>query len=394
MEFDAETIDLIHKTALFNELNRDQLELILPLMEEATIVEGATIIHEGEREDDIYIVKEGEVEVYKEDKHTGEKYRLSVLGPGAFFGEMSIFDSALRSASVRALRMTKIVFFSSKKLASLSRDQLDYSKIALNIAKHISERLKNTNEVAVKSLKEELRTTKAHDQMGQFFIYVVVLLTLYFYLFKLLTEIHTTANHIKIFSTLLTALVGFCMIKLVKMSGLPLQFYGVKLKAWKESLVEGFLFTLPMLLFLTLFKWFLIHNVESFSKVSLFYQAPKASFFSFFSPKPDYFFLLATIYLFLVPVQEFITRGCVQSSLQYFFRGPRKAISANLITNLLFGIFHGHQTFTFAIAAFILGMFWGWLYARHQNLISPIVSHIMVGGWAFMVLDFGKILIY
>lgn len=61
---------------------------------------GDVIIAEGEFTSDAYIIDRGFVEVY----HAGPpEQRLSVLGPGDIFGEMSLITERPRSASVRAL---------------------------------------------------------------------------------------------------------------------------------------------------------------------------------------------------------------------------------------------------------------------------------------------------
>jgi hypothetical protein len=61
---------------------------------------GDVIIAEGEFTSDAYIVQKGFVEVY----HAGPpEQRLSILGPGDIFGEMSLITERPRSASVRAL---------------------------------------------------------------------------------------------------------------------------------------------------------------------------------------------------------------------------------------------------------------------------------------------------
>ncbi|HLQ25933.1 MAG TPA: cAMP-activated global transcriptional regulator CRP [Acidiferrobacterales bacterium] len=60
------------------------------------------IMREGENSDVLYFILAGSVTVLVEDPH-GEELILAYLGPGEFFGELSLFDTAAkRSASVRA----------------------------------------------------------------------------------------------------------------------------------------------------------------------------------------------------------------------------------------------------------------------------------------------------
>ena len=39
----------------------------------------------------------------------------------------------------------------------------------------------------------------------------------------------------------------------------------------------------------------------------------------------------------------------------------------------------------FAVASFVPGLFWGWMYTKHHSLFGVSVSHILVGVWATFV---------
>jgi membrane protease YdiL (CAAX protease family) len=42
-----------------------------------------------------------------------------------------------------------------------------------------------------------------------------------------------------------------------------------------------------------------------------------------------------------------------------------------------------------ALTAFVAGLFWGWLYARQRSLVGVSISHVLLGFWAFEVVDLG-----
>jgi CRP-like cAMP-binding protein len=54
-----------------------------------------------------YVVEAGRVEIMAARDHGDE--RLAVVGPGAFFGEMALFENQVRSATVTALEETDLV---------------------------------------------------------------------------------------------------------------------------------------------------------------------------------------------------------------------------------------------------------------------------------------------
>ncbi|HGG57404.1 MAG TPA: cyclic nucleotide-binding domain-containing protein [Nannocystis exedens] len=70
------------------------------------------IIREGELGDAAYIIASGKVEAYK--TIDGERVSLRIMGPGEVFGEMAIFASSNRSASVIACEDTALIMVTSE----------------------------------------------------------------------------------------------------------------------------------------------------------------------------------------------------------------------------------------------------------------------------------------
>jgi CRP/FNR family transcriptional regulator len=101
---------------------------------------GEVIVRQGETGNSMYVVQSGQVEVVREK---GEKeVRLAVLGEGQFFGEMSIFEREVRSATVRALGEAQAL--SVDKKTFLRRIQEDPS-LAFNILQTMSGRIRDLN---------------------------------------------------------------------------------------------------------------------------------------------------------------------------------------------------------------------------------------------------------
>jgi len=76
--------------------------------------DGEIIIRQGETGNNMFVIQDGQVEVILE---TGDQeIPLDVHGPGAFFGEMAIFDRDVRSATVRALGEAKVLTVDKKNL--------------------------------------------------------------------------------------------------------------------------------------------------------------------------------------------------------------------------------------------------------------------------------------
>ena len=129
---------------VFSDLKGKELDELSQRVKEHNFDVGDTIIREGkvEEEEDrrMYVIKEGEVEVLKEDWAMNQ-IRLNTLGRGSFFGEMSLIDNENRSATVRALSDTILYSLSCKDLRSvLSED--GYTKVILNVGGGIGERMR------------------------------------------------------------------------------------------------------------------------------------------------------------------------------------------------------------------------------------------------------------
>ena len=238
--------------------------------------------------------------------------------------------------------------------------------------------------------------------MSRFIIYLFILLTFFVYTLKFFEQYGSYSTISQLAASLFIIFFGIACILLVKRSHYSHEFYGLSFKNWQKNAVEAVLFTIPILIFMVGLKWFLIKTVPEFNKLSVFEFGNKShtflqTAFDHIFGKPQKlvnFHILLIFYILLVPVQEFIARGCMQGALRNFFTTPNRAFLAILTSNLLFGLFHGLKSFTFALCAFFLGIVWGWIYERQKTIIGPCVSHMLVGVWAFGVLNYQSILIY
>jgi uncharacterized membrane protein len=91
----------LRDVALFSEMDDQEVAEIRVLMDELKFKPGQTIMHEGELGDLFYIITEGQVQVTIRDAN-GQDVVLHDLGPGGFFGELSMLTNEPRSAQVRA----------------------------------------------------------------------------------------------------------------------------------------------------------------------------------------------------------------------------------------------------------------------------------------------------
>ncbi len=136
------TVEALRDIGLFGALSDDVLEYLVSSLPVVRASPGDAVFREGDQAREMFVVLDGECEVLKRGKR-GVESRVALLGPGDWFGEMSILDVQPRSATVVALAPARLLRISSESLDQLYRRDLKaYSLIVLNIARELSRRLR------------------------------------------------------------------------------------------------------------------------------------------------------------------------------------------------------------------------------------------------------------
>ena len=139
-------IKLLKKIYLFNDLTNKELEKILKISKLEKHPKDKVIVREGEKGDKFYIILKGKVRISKRVEGIGEE-ALAILGPGSFFGEMSLIDDYPRSADAIANEDVDLLTISREdfeNLLFLDKD-LAYS-VLWAFLRTLSQRLRETND--------------------------------------------------------------------------------------------------------------------------------------------------------------------------------------------------------------------------------------------------------
>lgn len=137
------TASLLRDIGLFGGLSDESLERLASQLPELRAEPGKVVVREGDLATEMFVVIAGELEVVKQATD-GSTVRVALLGPGDWFGEMTIIDVQPRSASVRALAPSVLLSMSADQVDRLLyRVALkDYSLLIMNIARELSRRLR------------------------------------------------------------------------------------------------------------------------------------------------------------------------------------------------------------------------------------------------------------
>jgi CRP-like cAMP-binding protein len=132
----------LRNIGLFGALSDEVLQHLTTTLTVTTPSAGTVVVREGDEARDMYVLVEGELEVLKKSQQ-GIEARVAMLGPGDWFGEMSVVDVQPRSATVRVLAPSRLVRITSADLDALYRyDMKSYAIIVLNLARELSRRLR------------------------------------------------------------------------------------------------------------------------------------------------------------------------------------------------------------------------------------------------------------
>lgn len=137
--------DLLRKPPALIGLTEAEARCVASAMQLIDYPKGARLMRENDRTATGYmlLLLEGEVSVELEDADRPEGVAISVLGPGALLGEMSLIDGEPRSSNVTALTPVQVAGLSRKGLELIIDQQPRVAaKLLAEVAGIIANRLR------------------------------------------------------------------------------------------------------------------------------------------------------------------------------------------------------------------------------------------------------------
>jgi aspartate ammonia-lyase len=161
-------VEFLKRNELFKDLNNKELPLVYRKLEEDELPEGAIIFSETNNRNYLYLIFEGEVELFKTTPF-GEEKRLSIFTALDFIGEGALMDDSPHSTSARTTQETTLLKLSRNNFIELMNEHPGIglsilSKIGRVISRRISSaNLKNVN---VAAQYQSGKTRSEYDLLG------------------------------------------------------------------------------------------------------------------------------------------------------------------------------------------------------------------------------------
>lgn len=155
------TLDIIkslHEVEFFSEFDNDILKEISENMNEVFLKKGEILFNKGEKDNALYIILNGAVEVHDNE------YLFTTLNSKQFFGEYTLIDSSVRSATVTAAQDTQLFELQQKVFEQILQKHPELWK---NILITLVKRLRDYNVIEEKLTMRTIEIRKKKYEIEQ-----------------------------------------------------------------------------------------------------------------------------------------------------------------------------------------------------------------------------------
>ena len=137
-----ETAGLLARVGVFSELGRPKLEQVAEIAIPRSFAASEVVFREGDESNTAYVVRSGHARAIRQHSD-GRILTLANFGPGEVFGELAMFDSDRRSATIEAIDQLDLLAILSADMQRLMREHPD---IAVKLVVTLGRRLREVND--------------------------------------------------------------------------------------------------------------------------------------------------------------------------------------------------------------------------------------------------------
>ena len=134
------SVETLRTVPLFANVDDHDLAQIAAASAIRTFSKNSIVITEGDTSNSLYVILSGEVRVFVSDED-GRTNIVNRLGPGDYFGELSLIDDEPRSASVETLSKCRMSILAREYFVNYL---VDNPRVAIRLLQGMGQRLRNT----------------------------------------------------------------------------------------------------------------------------------------------------------------------------------------------------------------------------------------------------------
>jgi K+-sensing histidine kinase KdpD len=152
-----EQLKSLQSTVMFQGVSYEKLTTVLNQLKVESFPAGTMLFDANTIGSKVYIIDRGAIRISRVTAY-GDETTLDVLGRGEVVGELATLDGLTRSARATCLEDTLLFSISKEHFEQLLRDN---SKIAFNLLREMSRRIRKADDNIVRRLEEQRRALEA-----------------------------------------------------------------------------------------------------------------------------------------------------------------------------------------------------------------------------------------
>lgn len=158
VSFLEDKVDFLKEVDILSDIDNDVLERIASILTEKRFSRQEAIVKKGQAGDSMYIITRGEVRVHDRG------HVLCRLGPGEVFGEYSLFDEEVRSASVTAEKVTYVLELRGDSFARICDN---CPEVPRGVLMRLIKKMRERNVLEEKLAKSYIRIQKQKTEIEE-----------------------------------------------------------------------------------------------------------------------------------------------------------------------------------------------------------------------------------
>ncbi len=352
-------------------------------------VEAGTVIIQQGTNCDLFFLVSGSLGIIIRDDD-GHCEEVDTVAAGETVGDISFLREGPATATISAWEPSVLFRWDRDRLRALLTP-VELLEISDSFHKRTADRLEGSHARA----KQQIKSLRSQRQRLSFMASAFTVIVLYITAYTIVLNVVSSYSHENVSlaaSALLLAVFGVLTYRGLRTSGIPMEQFGFRLALSWRALRDVFLFSAILALAATAAKVCVIALIPAYASEPLFLVQALSRGESVPIPGLTWAKYLTHIgiYLLIVPIQEIVFRGGLQSALSLVMHGSKRSIDwrSTLLASLIFMSAHMHRSLGLAFLVFVPSIFFGWIFSRHRTLVASSVAHMLVGGYSIFVLGF------